>query len=213
MLQVLERTVGLGTKVDVLAHDLGDTVMQELLASCPGCSDASPGDGCPFRAVAMLNGGILPGHHRPRLAQTVLAHPAVGPWLQHLMVRPVFGLALSAVFGPETQPSRIELDEDFALVAHNGGVGRTHAHLQYMAERAANAERYVGALEHASIPLLLLNGPADPVSGRHVVDAIGTSVGNVDVNVMPEHVGHFPQREMPRVVARKVEAWLKQVTK
>jgi pimeloyl-ACP methyl ester carboxylesterase len=207
--QVLAHTVGEGVPTLVVSHDLGDTVMLELLASTPGC--VSDGGSCPFAAVVMLNGGVLPSVHRAELAQVLLQHPWVGPWLQHLMIRPVFGLALSRVFGPHTKPSTIELDEDFALTAHNGGIRLTHAHMQYRAERVVNSDRWVGAMGEARCPVLFLNGPADPVSGAHMATAVGQTVPRVDIMSLPSHVGHFPQREMPPVTAARIESWFKEL--
>lgn len=211
MRQVLASTVGPAARVEVIAHDLGCTVVQELLASEPGCSTASSSGAeapCTLSAVVLLNGGVLPGHHHPQPVQTLLAHPIAGPLLQRLVIRPVFGLALARVFGEHTKPSLIELDEDFALCAHNDGLGRTHAHLGYMADRQRNADRYVSALANAASPVLFVNGPADPVSGRHLAEAISKTVTRVDVRVLPDHVGHFPQREMPGPTATIAARWL-----
>ena len=41
----------------------------------------------------------------------------------------------------------------------------------YMAQRREHAQRWVGALQAAEAPpLLLINGPADPISGRHAAE-------------------------------------------
>lgn len=179
----------------------------------PGCLESSKGAAqCPFRTIAMLNGGIIPSAHHPQLSQTLLANPLVGPWAQWLMIRPVFGAAVSRVFGPQTQPSVVELDEDFALIAHNGGRAVVHAHLQYMAERRARAAEWEACLSTSLPPLLLINGPADPVSGAHVATYVAERVTGVDVQSLPSHIGHFPQREMPSRVAAAYTKWLARVT-
>ena len=49
----------------VLAHDYGDTVVQELLARRV---EKKPGVGT-FHSVCFLNGGLIPGFHRPRPIQ------------------------------------------------------------------------------------------------------------------------------------------------
>jgi pimeloyl-ACP methyl ester carboxylesterase len=159
----------------------------------------------------MLNGGIVPQLHQPQLSQTLLAHPLVGPWAQWFMIRPLFGVAISRVFGPKTQPSVVELDEDYALIAHNGGRSTIHAHLQYMQERRVHAVEWEKCLSTSLAPILLLNGPADPVSGAHVATYVAQRITGVDVQSLPSHVGHFPQREMPSVVASAYSKWLERV--
>lgn len=57
----------------ILAHDLGDTVAQELLARHNESSLSFR-----IKSVIFLNGGIIPDLHRPRAAQTLLAGP-LGP--------------------------------------------------------------------------------------------------------------------------------------
>ena len=39
--------------------------------------------------------------------------------------------------------------------------------IQYMTERQDNKERWVGALQRSEVPRILINGPADPISGAH----------------------------------------------
>lgn len=39
--------------------------------------------------------------------------------------------------------------------------------IQYMTERLDNKERWVGALQRSEVPRILINGPADPISGAH----------------------------------------------
>src|SRR5262245_14381483 len=41
---------------------------------------------------------------------------------------------------------------------------------RYIEERQLDRERWVGALIHAPIPLRLIDGALDPVSGQHMVD-------------------------------------------
>jgi pimeloyl-ACP methyl ester carboxylesterase len=57
----------------ILAHDLGDSVVQELLALLQeGKAKVEVG------GVCFLNGGVIPNFHRPTNGQKVLAHPTLG---------------------------------------------------------------------------------------------------------------------------------------
>ena len=65
-------------KAHIFAHDLGDTVAQELLARQAEGSSIVEWQSCVF-----LNGGLFPETHRPRLVQKQLASP-LGPRLTSL---------------------------------------------------------------------------------------------------------------------------------
>lgn len=212
----------------ILAHDYGDTVAQELLARSEGCvvgtdrlrvedlvpaanhSGLAPSEDaaseralhCRIRGVVLLNGGVLPREHRPRPMQHILAHPWVGPLARHLVTRKTFGRSFAEIFGPATQPDEAELDTFWAWIAFKDGHLVSDRLLGYMAERRRWEHRWVRALGDARAPILFLNGPADPVSGRHVADAIASQVAGVDVSVLPEHIGHYPQWEAPELVQR-----------
>uniref|UniRef100_A0A0K8RIK8 Putative soluble epoxide hydrolase n=1 Tax=Ixodes ricinus TaxID=34613 RepID=A0A0K8RIK8_IXORI len=74
-------------RVHILAHDLGDTVAQELLARQNEGS-------LPFQinTVCLLNGGVLPKHHYPRWSQKLLRMPVVGVVASKLMNHLAFRL-------------------------------------------------------------------------------------------------------------------------
>jgi pimeloyl-ACP methyl ester carboxylesterase len=147
----------------VLAHDLGDTVAQELLAR-----SREPGDRPRFLSVSLLNGGLFPETHRAVLMQKVLLSP-VGRWVARLSSRPSLASNMRRVFGPHTQPDEALIDDFWTLMEHNQGRAVLHKLIRYIAERRQHRARWVSALAHAVVPLQLINGSADPVSGAHMV--------------------------------------------
>ena len=68
-----------------------------------------------------------------------------------------------------------------------------------MDERAANRARWVGALERAPVPIMLVNGEADPVSGGHMADRWEALLAGRPVVRLPD-TGHWPQLENPEAV-------------
>jgi len=62
-------------------------------------------------------------------------------------------------------------------------------------------ERWVNALQRAALPLKLIDGAADPVSGAHMVKRYCELVQNPDVSVLDD-IGHYPQLEAPQRVLR-----------
>ena len=188
----------------VLAHDYGDTVAQELLAR-----QGEPGERPRMRGVAFLNGGLFPETHRPLLMQRLLLSP-LGPIVTRLITRASLARSLRNIFGPKTQPDDEFIDGAFQLVSHNRGVALVPKLITYMRERRTHRERWVGALQRAAIPLKLIDGAADPISGRHMVERYRELVPKADVTVL-EGIGHYPQCEAPEAVLEAFSGWVKSI--
>jgi pimeloyl-ACP methyl ester carboxylesterase len=206
----------LGVKrAHVLAHDYGDTVAQELLARHAerheGASLPQEQSDAPMPLVeqagsrarqkrdlriqscVFLNGGLFPETHRPRTIQKLLLTP-IGPLLGRLMSRRSFGRSFSAIFGARTQPTAAELDQFWALIRENRGERIFHRLIRYMPERRANRGRWVGVLQKTKVPLRVIDGAVDPVSGAHMVERYRELVPNPDTVLLKE-IGHYPQVE------------------
>ncbi|KAA5800950.1 alpha/beta hydrolase [Alkalicaulis satelles] len=179
----------------ILAHDYGDTVAQELLARVIDRRDKGLA-GLEIVSVCFLNGGLFPEQHRATFTQRLL-HSPIGPLLSRMMTRKRFETGLCEVFGPDTQPTKETLDAFWALATHGGGMPRIgHKLIRYIAERRATRERWVGALVDSPVPLRVIDGALDPVSGAHMVEHYQKLVPNPDT-VLIAHAGHYPQLEAP----------------
>lgn len=188
----------------VLAHDYGDTVAQELLArNNPHPERAA----LRLLRLCLLNGGLFPETHRARLIQRLLASP-LGPGLVGLMSRRGFGRSLNALFSPARPLGEAQIDEYWALLQHERGLQAVPSLLGYMAERRRERARWVGALQAAEVPVRLICGALDPVSGLHMAERYRQLVPRADIVVLDD-VGHFPQLEDPqRVFAAAAEFFL-----
>lgn len=168
-----------------IVHDYGVTVGQELLAR-----DA------PIDSIAFLNGGLFPETHRARLIQRVLASPA-GPLLARLTNERAFARSLAAVFA--RKPSSEQMHAFWELASKNDGMRALAGLIGYMAERREHRERWVDALVQATLPLVVINGSLDPVSGAHMIERLLELRPATNV-VRLTDVGHYPQIEAPREV-------------
>lgn len=171
----------------ILAHDYGDTVAQELLARNTNQKQ--------ILSCVFLNGGLFPETHKPVLIQKLLISP-LGPLVEKLFNRNSFERTMKNIFGTDTQPSDTELESLWQLLSHKKGRGIIHQLIRYMAERKIHRERWVGALRGGSVPLRLIDGTTDPISGAHMVARYRELVPDADV-VMLEKIGHYPQIEAP----------------
>lgn len=193
--EALLEQLGIGD-VHVLAHDYGVSVAQELLAR----HQERGGRGLKLRSVALLNGGLFPETHYPTVSQRLLRSP-LGGIMVRLMHERRFSKAFGEVFGPKTKPSDIEMHDFWTLVSGNGGALAMRRLIRYIDERRLRRERWVGALQTTSVPLRLINGPVDPVSGAHMVVRYRELVPKADV-VSLDGIGHYPQVEAPEATLR-----------
>ncbi|HEX7839031.1 MAG TPA: alpha/beta hydrolase [Kofleriaceae bacterium] len=194
--------------VHVLAHDLGDTVAQELLARDRERRDGRNGF-AELASVCLLNGGIFPEIHRPRPIQRLLDSP-IGFAIARLTNRRRFARGLSAVFGPHTQPSEAELDGFWECASYAGGLGNYHRLIRYMRERKRHRDRWVAPILGGGVPLAFINGHRDPVSGKHVVDRLRELSPGAEIHDLPD-IGHYPQTEAPADVLRAYAAFRQRV--
>lgn len=176
----------------ILAHDYGDTVAQELLAR--DIDRRNKGEAGRIKSVCFLNGGLFPETHHARPIQKLLLGP-FGWLIVRLLKEKSFRQNIRSVFGPDTPPSDAELKAFWALTNRNKGTRIYHKLIRYMEDRRTHRERWVSALQNSPVPLRVIDGLADPVSGAHMVARYKELVPNPDV--VPLDCGHWPQIEAP----------------
>lgn len=192
-------------RVHILAHNYGVSVAQELLARH---LERRPGE-LVIESVALLNGGLFPETHRMTGTQKLLRSP-IGFVFQWLMNERLFNKSFSLVFGPWTKPSERQLKDFWSLIAHNKGPRIMHRLIAYIAERREQRERWVGALQNTRVPVRLINGPEDPVSGAHMAARYRELIKNPDV-VSLQGIGHYPQTEAPQRVLKALSEFYRNI--
>jgi pimeloyl-ACP methyl ester carboxylesterase len=192
----------------LLAHDYGDTVAQELLARREDRRDRDPA-GLEILSLCFLNGGLFPETHHARPIQKLLLTP-LGPLLGRLYDKRAFARSFRAIFGPDSQPTDEEIGHYWELVSDGGGQRLLHRLLRYIPERRANRDRWVSAMQQTAVPLRLIDGAADPVSGAHMATRYRQLLSAADV-VLLEGIGHYPQMEAPDDVLREYLAFAQSI--
>lgn len=181
-------------KVHILAHDYGDTVAQELLARhLEGSLNFE------ICSVTLLNGGLFPETHKPLLIQKLLMSP-IGSLLAKFMNQQKFINSLQKICSDGMTADVI--DDLWQLLEHKNGRAVVPQLIYYMQERRDHRERWVGALEQANamaLPLHLIDGVIDPISGQHLVARYRELLPEANVTELSE-VGHYPQIEAPQAV-------------
>lgn len=174
--------------VSILAHDYGNTVAQELLARQQ--------EGLlPFRIrkITFLNGGLFPEATYPILMQKLLLGP-VGPAMARLSSYRRFAASMRKIC--TRVPDEPSLRAHWRLLECNHGRLVLPKIIQYIKERRSHRERWVGALLNSDIPLFLVNGLDDPISGASIVARWRELLPNAKVIELPG-IGHYPQWEAP----------------
>jgi len=192
MIEALMKHRGI-KEAHILAHDVGDTVAQELIARHNESSLS-------FHILSgvFLNGGMIPSLHRPRRVQKLLAG-RFGPLLARFAGKEKFLRGFAEIFGAATKPSGRQLKEFWPAMLGVNGRGSLARRIRYMAEREIHADRWVGAIKDAFMPLMMINGLADPVSGEHAADGWAKLVPKAKLARLPG-IGHYPQVEAPDTV-------------
>jgi pimeloyl-ACP methyl ester carboxylesterase len=201
MHEALLRHLGV-SECHVLAHDIGDSVVQELLAR----HEERDEDGRPyeFTSITWLNGGMFIEAYRPRLIQKLTAKTPLGGlfaklpgvFLSDRVVRP----SVNEVFGPNTKPSDELWQQLSEILSYNDGRLVMHKVGRFVVDRYHHRNRWVAAMRATSVPMRLIDGPCDPNSGRHMAERYAELIPEADVVFLGEDIGHWPQLEDPQAV-------------
>ncbi len=175
----------------VLAHDYGDSVAQELLARESQALQK-------LLSVCFLNGGLFPETHHPVRMQKLLMSP-LGFVLGRFYRRKNLAQAFGKIFGPATQPTEHEIDGFWRMLAFNQGPRVMHLLIHYIAERRVQRGRWLAAMQRSLVPMRVIDGAVDPVSGAHMVARYQELIAEPDT-VLLEGIGHYPQVEAPEQV-------------
>lgn len=96
------------------------------------------------------------------------------------------------------------MEATWRLLKYKGHAEVVGTMLHYMDDRVQNVDRWKDAMRTAlkaaknhTIPFCLVNGPADPVSGRHLVDYFHQEFSQDKrlSNILADHIGHWPLLE------------------
>lgn len=183
------------SKAHILAHDLGDTVAQELLARQYHKTSKINWLSCVF-----LNGGLFPETHRALFIQKLLLSP-LGLLVVKAMSPASLKRSFHNIFSQAHPPSNEFVQETWNLIIENNGRNMIPRLIHYIKERQIHRERWVSPMEASVVPMRLINGIEDPVSGLHAAKRYAQLVPDADI-VYLENSGHYPHIETPKEVLK-----------
>lgn len=192
----------------ILAHDLGNSVAQELLTRH---DDGRQSQG-PMRieTLTWLNGGLFNEAYRPRPIQTLLSQTPFGAvasrFRRVLLSSRALDRSIDELFGADTKPSRAMRRQFNEILEYNDGKRVTHKVGGFVKDRVVHRNRWVRTMRETSVPLRFIDGPADPNSGRHMATRYRQVIPNADVVLLDDDIGHWPQIEAPDAVLKHLFA-------
>jgi pimeloyl-ACP methyl ester carboxylesterase len=182
----------------VLGHDLGVSVVQEMLTRN---DDPVLAAGARMQSITWLNGGLFYEVYTPRLMQTMLSRTPLGGLLANHqrgpLQRRLVTITINEMFGPNTKPSPELMEKFHEILEYNDGKRVSHKVGRFVLDREHHRNRWVRAMRHTQVPMRLIDGPCDPNSGRHMADRYLEVIPDPDVVLLDPAVGHWPQIEDP----------------
>jgi len=183
----------------VLAHDIGDSVAQELLARQQlGEQSAASFE---IKSITWLNGGLFSEAYSPRPIQKLLSTTPLGGLIARypsvLLTDTVLDRALDEMFGPNSKPSARLLEQFHQIMSYNDGRRVTHKVGRFVLDRYRHRNRWVRAMRQTRVPMRMIDGPCDPNSGRRMADRYLEVIPKPDVVLLDDRIGHWPQIEDP----------------
>jgi pimeloyl-ACP methyl ester carboxylesterase len=186
----LVRRHGGGRPVAILAHDMGTSVANELMAR-----DLEGKLEMEIAAIALFNGSMVLEAASPTPAQRAL-RSRLGPLVARLSSERFFRHQFGSVFSAAHPLSDEEAADQWSLICHKGGRSLGHRTISYMDQREEHAGRWHGAIRDWPGDLELAWGMQDPVATTAVLAALRQLRPAVAVNELPE-LAHYPQLEDP----------------
>jgi pimeloyl-ACP methyl ester carboxylesterase len=195
------------TETHILAHDLGNSVVQELLARNEKGKN-------PFliKSVAFLNGGLFTDVYKPRLIQILLSKSPkpIGKLVSRLMSKKSVSTATAEVFGANTKPSEELLQKFWDILNYNNGKSIAYLIGRLVFAKEKHQQRWITAMRQTKIPMCFINGPADPNSGMHMAVRYKQLIPDANIKLLDENIGHWPQIEAPQQVLRAYNDFIKE---
>ena len=110
----------------------------------------------------------------------------------------VFRLQLRRILGRQLPPG--ELGAMWDLMQHRAGIRRLPRLIGYIDERHRFHRRWIGALQHLDVPVLVLWGPRDPVAVPDIARLLAAEIPGARLQWL-DGLGHYPQLENPDATA------------
>lgn len=190
------------TEVDLITHDMGDTVGGELLArTLDGTLDLQ------VRRRVVTNGSIYIDMAQLTLGQQVLLGlPDEANDLVATDGGTAYRAGVVGTFAPDTvidAATDLDLDVTTHLAVRSGGLALLPRTIRYVEDRRAEEARFTGAIETHPSPVGVVWGELDPVAVHAMAERFVAARPGTPLTTLVG-VGHYPMVEAPERFAAAV---------
>jgi len=183
-------------QVDLLTHDMGDSVGGELLAR-----DLDGDPAVLVRRRVLANGSIYLDMAQLTLGQQLLMG-LPDEAMDHITGDGYQG-GIAGTFAPGAVADPDELEAQWLLTARHDGHRLLARTIRYLEDRREEEGRYTGAIETHPSPLTVVWGTLDPVAVVEMTDQLLAARPDA-TRVLLDDVGHYPMIEAPAAFAAAV---------
>lgn len=185
----------------VLAHDMGDTVVAELLhRHNSGTLGFVP------EQVVLTNGSIFIDLARLTLGQRAMLRLPAAP-LPFALPKWLLRRAIAQSFATAAPPPPGAIEALVALIERDGGARLLPRQNRYLLERREHQPRWTAALVDYTGPLALIWGEHDPIATPQMPQRLARLRPATSVTML-DGVGHWPSIEAPQRLAAQVTGLL-----
>lgn len=190
------------TEVDLITHDMGDTVGGEILArTIEGTLDLA------VRRRIVTNGSIYIDMAQLTLGQQVLLGlPDEANDIVATDGGTGYRAGVVGTFAPDTlidDATELDLDVTVHLAVRRGGLAMLPRTIRYIEDRRAEERRFTGAIESHPSPVGVVWGDLDPVAVHAMAETLVAARPCTPLTTL-EGVGHYPMVEAPERFAAAV---------
>lgn len=180
------------TKTHIISHDLGVSVVQELIVrnnENKNCFTIS--------SSAFVNGSLFIDVYKPRLIQRLLSQSPtiIGKLLSRVLTKNMVNKSVKSVFGPNKKPTNEFLNLQWDILNYNNGKEITYLIGRLVFEKYKYLDRWIYAMQNTNILMCYICGPYDPNSGIHMAKRYQELLPNSKIYLLDENIGHWPQLE------------------
>jgi len=178
----------------ILSHDLGVSIAQELIAR-----DLNGLNKFRINSLVYMNGGLFMDVYKPRFIQRLLSQSPkpIGQLMSNLLSKKKLDKAIKSVFGPDTQPTKLILQQFWDILNFKDGKSIAYLIGRLVFDKVNHQEKWINAMQTTDIPMCFINGPFDPNSGIHMANRYKELIPNPNVKLLSNNIGHWPQVEDP----------------
>ncbi len=190
----------------ILSHDLGVSVVQELIAR-----DKEGKNSFKIISSAFSNGSLFTSVYRPRLIQRLLSQTPkfIGKQLSKWIGKNAVNKSVKGLYGINTQPNDAFLDELWDVLNYNNGKDLSYLIGRMIFDKVNYQNRWIAAMQETMIPMCYICGPSDPNSGKHMAEEFVRLLPKSEVLWMQEEIGHWPMVEDQASFIKIYLDWIK----